>query len=123
MDALSTTAALATTDLPVDMPALTVTPTAAPTNPTAAQVSTIDCHICVCMNRRKPAWKQAGPSKMCVLCVRQYCTVHAAPVDKVGGEDVCEINHETYYWKHEARWGEGVHATLYDRKCDKWASC
>ncbi|OBT86684.1 hypothetical protein VE02_04620 [Pseudogymnoascus sp. 03VT05] len=85
MDAPATTVAPTMNDLPADTTTLTVTPTAAPIIPTAAQVSTIECHICICINTRKPTWKQPGPSKMCLLCVRQYCTAHAAPADKVGG--------------------------------------
>ena len=118
MDAPATTAAPATADLSADTPAPTVTPTPAPINPTAAQLSIIDCHICVRMNRRKPAWKQITPSKMCILCVREYCSMHAAPGNEVRGHDVCEINHETYYRKHRHRWIEGVFATLEDWKQD-----
>ncbi|KFX97234.1 hypothetical protein V495_05212 [Pseudogymnoascus sp. VKM F-4514 (FW-929)] len=110
-----------TTNLPVETPAPTATnlltdnPTPTPTTtiPTA-QAPKLRCHICIQMQIRRPLWTQPGPTKECLLCVRQYCSKHAAPSEEVRGEEVCEINHKAYYRKHPQRWIEGVVATLED---------
>lgn len=112
MDALATSATPAMIDLPANTPTPTMAQTPDPTNPALPKVSIIDCHICVCMSIRRPAWEQPGPSKMCVLCVRQYCSMHAASANEVGGKDVCEIKHQMYYRKHPQRWANGVLPTL-----------
>jgi hypothetical protein len=49
------------------------------------------------MRLRKPHLKDSLPTKICLLCERAFCVDH-----KGKEEDVCEINHETYYRNHPA---------------------
>lgn len=60
-----------------------------------------DCHVCLSMRMRKPSLVQEGLSKTCVLCCRPYCPLHAASKRPTEDENVCEINHGTYYKNHK----------------------
>lgn len=53
------------------------------------------------MRTRRPSLVQEGPSITCILCCRLYCPTHAAINGTVNYENVCEINHETYYKNHK----------------------
>jgi hypothetical protein len=60
-----------------------------------------DCHICLKMQDRKPSHQQIGASTQCVLCDRPYCQAHKATTGREAEQDVCEINHRTYYENHK----------------------
>ncbi|PVH70652.1 hypothetical protein DL98DRAFT_521501 [Cadophora sp. DSE1049] len=49
------------------------------------------------MRLKKPHLKDNPPTQLCLLCDRAFCVDH-----KGKEEDVCEINHETYYRNHPA---------------------
>lgn len=53
------------------------------------------CRVCGQMQERR-AWKQTGLSWICLLCSHPYCEAH-----KGKEEGVCEINHTTYYQRHD----------------------
>lgn len=55
-----------------------------------------NCHVCSSMSKRK-YHVQKGDAALCLLCDRPYCEAH-----KGEEEDVCEVNHFTYYRKHPA---------------------
>ncbi|OWT43074.1 hypothetical protein VFPPC_17750 [Pochonia chlamydosporia 170] len=59
-----------------------------------------DCHVCLSMRTRKPSHVQEGLSKTCILCCRLYCPNHAATNGPANDNNVCEINHQTYYRNH-----------------------
>jgi hypothetical protein len=64
------------------------------------------------MRLRKSHLKDNLPNQLCLLCCRAFC------VDHKGKEDgVCEINHETYYYKHPAAHGH-LYRTYEDWKKD-----
>lgn len=56
----------------------------------------INCYVCSRMRQRKPEWKQAGLSRICLLCNNPFCDKHKGKDD-----GVCEINHVTYCGKQE----------------------
>jgi hypothetical protein len=47
------------------------------------------------MRLRNPHLQDKFPTKICHLCGRPFCDDHKGKED-----DVCEINHETYYRNH-----------------------
>lgn len=113
MDAPATTATAAPSKLPADTP----TPTSTAATLYAAQASMPRCHVCTRMERRRPTLKQAGPSKMCVLCKRSYCHDHAAPPSVEAEADACEVNHETYFENHRMK---GIYPTLESWQREGW---
>jgi hypothetical protein len=75
------------------------------------------CYVCEQMANRRPAQHQAllqNPSSRqtarCLLCARQFCATHKSKID----ENVCEINHQTYYAKHPHI--SGIFPTLEERE-------
>lgn len=68
----------------------------------------ISCHVCLAMSFRKPALKKDGPSITCILCNRPYCQKHKACDLLKKDEDVCEINHITYYGKYVDMYPQGA---------------
>lgn len=58
--------------------------------------SSNNCYICAQMRQRKPSLKQAGLSRICLLCNNPFCERHK------GEEDgVCQLKHATYCSKQE----------------------
>lgn len=57
------------------------------------------CHVCAKMRRTRPekhsSLVSGGIIRRCLLCCRDYCDGHNGHE-----EDVCEINHETYFRDH-----------------------
>ncbi|KAJ5973079.1 uncharacterized protein N7479_002997 [Penicillium vulpinum] len=61
------------------------------------------CFVCQRMALRNPAKHddllenpKSYETEHCVLCARDFCEAH-----KSKDESVCEINHHTYYFKHQ----------------------
>ena len=61
------------------------------------------------MAERKQYHVQEGGSALCLLCNKLYCERH-----KGGEDDVCEINHATYYMKRPDR--SGIFPSMEKRK-------
>ena len=74
-----------------------------------------ECHICIKMQERKPAWRQTGPSKYCILCKEAYCQAHRASKGPEMEADVCEINHVIYYRNH-LQWRMEIFPTLKEKQ-------
>lgn len=57
------------------------------------------CHICTKMRKSRPQKHSSLVSgskvRTCLLCCRDFCNKHNGPE-----EDVCEINHRTYFKNH-----------------------
>ncbi|PYH55236.1 uncharacterized protein BO96DRAFT_79749 [Aspergillus niger CBS 101883] len=70
------------------------------------------CHIHDRMRLRKPHLQDTLPIQLCVLCNRSFCAAHKGKED-----NVCEINHETYYRNHPAT-REYLYRTYEDWKKD-----
>jgi hypothetical protein len=54
--------------------------------------------VCIRMEGRCPGRPQTGPSWWCILCARPYCKTQSGKE-----QNVCEINHITYYKNHYGR--------------------
>jgi hypothetical protein len=65
--------------------------------------------MCIRMEERYPDRSQTGPSWWCVLCARPYCKTHSGKE-----QNVCEINHITYYKNHYGR--EHIYQSLKERE-------
>jgi len=59
--------------------------------------SKIECNVCKKMlsRQRTPKYFKT-PERICILCNKTYCDAYKSALE----ENVCEINHETYYRKH-----------------------
>lgn len=61
--------------------------------------TSINCDICKRMLSRQRTVKYfKDPERVCILCNKIYCDGHKSKIYQEN--DICEINHETYYRKH-----------------------
>ncbi|KAF2710261.1 hypothetical protein K504DRAFT_490431 [Pleomassaria siparia CBS 279.74] len=66
------------------------------------------CHVCESMSENMKRPNGGGYVLTCCLCNREYCQTHKGNHEP---DDVCEINHKTYYRNHVARI-KGIFPTL-----------